>query len=163
MDFGLVLGVVIVVAVAGYIWMSRTPTVNEEEFPSDCSVDTKPDVNPADPPKAAPVLSRKELLAKPMPSAAQQPEPAKLNPADDIAIMLAEPEPSAVEDAAVAKAEAAAPKPKKAKAKAPAMTREEAAAMTKKQLDEFALTKGIELDRRKKKADMIDDLLDQLK
>jgi hypothetical protein len=135
MDFGLVLGILIVVAIGVYIWMSRENDKLDgldESFPSDCSVDTKPDVTA--PPKAEPVFA-KAVLA-----------------------------PDAAEDAAVAKAEAAAPKAKPApKAKAPSITREELTAMTKKQIDEFALAKGVELDRRKKKGEMVDELLDSLK
>lgn len=136
MDFGLVLGILVVVAVGVYIWLGRENNKLDgldETFPSDCSVDTKPDVTPAAPPKAEPVFA-KAVLA-----------------------------PDAAEDAAVAKAEAAAPKPKaKAKAKAPAVTQEELESMTKKQIDKLASEKGIKLDARKNKATMIKTFLDSL-
>lgn len=131
MDFGLVFGILIVVVLGVYIWMGRENDKLDgldENFPSDCSVDTKPDVTA--PSKAEPVFA-KAVLA-----------------------------PDATEDAAVSKAEAAAPK---AKPKKSANPREEFESMTKKQIDEFAESKGIQLDRRKKKADMITDLLDNLK
>jgi len=138
MDFGLILGILVVVSVVVYIWLGRENNKLDgldETFPSDCSVDTKPDVTPAAPPKAEPVFA-KAVLAH-----------------------------DAAEDAAVAKAESAAPPPKpkaKAKPKAPAVTQEELESMTKKQIDKLAAEKGIKLDARKNKATMIKTFLDSL-
>ena len=131
MDFGLILGILVVVAIGVYIWLGRENDKLdglEETFPSDCSVDTKPDVTPAAPPKAEPVFA-----PKPTPSAAQQPEAPK------------------------------AAKPKaKAETPAAAVNRETLEAMTKKEIDSLATKHGVELDRRKTKAVMIDTFLKSL-
>lgn len=77
--------------------------------------------------------------------------------------------PSAVEDAAVAKAEAAAPKKKaspkkKAAPKAePKVTKAELGKLTKAQLEERGREIGVELDKRKKKADLVEELYKNLK
>jgi len=129
MDFGLILGILVVVAIGVYLWLGRENDKMdglEETFPSDCSVDTKPEVNLAEPVKA-------EAAPKPMPSAAQQPKAPK------------------------------AAKPKaKAETPAAAVNRETLEAMTKKEIDSLATKHGVELDRRKTKATMIDTFLESL-
>ena len=136
MDFGLILGILVVVAIGVYIWLGRENDKLDgldEAFPSDCSVDTKPDVTPSAPPKAEPVFA-KSVLA-----------------------------PEAVEPPAAEKILTPPQKPKaKAKAKAAVVTREELESMTKKQIDELAVKHGVELDRRKTKAVMIDTFLESL-
>lgn len=138
MDFGLVLGILVVVAVGVYIWLGRENNKLDgldETFPSDCSVDTKPDVMPSAPPKAEPVFA-KAVIA-----------------------------PEAVEPPAAEEVLTPPQKPKakpKAKAKATAVTQEELESMTKKQIDKLASEKGIKLDARKNKATMIKTFLDSL-
>ena len=136
MDFGLVLGILIVVAVCVYIWLGRENNKLDgldETFPSDCSVDTKPDVTPAAPPKVEPVFAKSV------------------------------PAPETVEPPAAEEVLTPPQKPKaKAKAKAPAVTQEELESMTKKQIDKLATEKGIKLDARKNKATMIKTFLDSL-
>ena len=145
MDFGLILGILVVVAIGVYIWLGRENDKLDgldETFPSDCSVDTKPDViNPANPAKAEPVFSNAVIAP-----ALTREELESIEAA----------EPPAVEEVLTP------PQKPKAKAKAAAVTREELESMTKKQIDELAVKHGVELDRRKTKAVMIDTFLESL-
>ena len=139
MDFGLILGILVVVTIGVYIWLGRENNKLDgldETFPSDCSVDTKPDVTPSAPPKAEPVFA-KAVIA-----------------------------PEAVEPPAAEEVVTPPQKPKakpKAKAKVEdAVTQEQLESLTKKQIDKLASEKGIKLDARKNKATMIKTFLDSL-
>ena len=148
MDFGLILGILIVVAVCVYIWLGRENNKLDgldETFPSDCSVDTKPEVTPVNPVKSEAVFSNAVIAP-----AVTREELESIEAA----------EPPAVEEVLTPPQK---PKAKpKAKAKAPAVTQEELESMTKKQIDKLASEKGIKLDARKNKATMIKTFLDSL-
>jgi len=146
MDFGLILGILVVVTIGVYIWLARENDKLDgldETFPSDCSVDTKPEVTPVNPVKAEVVFSNAVIAP-----AVTREELESIEAAENPAVeeVLTPPQ-----------------KPKaKAKAKAAAVTREELESMTKKQIDELAVKHGVELDRRKTKAVMIDTFLESL-
>jgi hypothetical protein len=71
MDFGLLIGVLVVTAVVFYLWLSRENDKLDglDGTPSDCDTETKPEVNPATPPKAEPVFveDKEEKLTPPAP------------------------------------------------------------------------------------------------
>ena len=149
MDFGLILGILVVVAIGVYIWLGRENNKLDgldETFPSDCSVDTKPEVTSVNPVKAESVFSNAVIA----PAVTRE----ELESIEAV-------EPPAAEEVVTPPQK---PKAKpKAKAKSEdAVTQEHLESLTKKQIDKLAADKGIKLDARKNKATMIKTFLDSL-